>query len=315
MSEPTEPPATAPTEPSLFERARAAPITFALVAINFAVFAWAEHEGSTTDEGTLLRFGAAEPLHVWAGEYWRVATCMFLHIGLVHILMNSYMAIGWATSLERTIGKARFLAIYLLSGVGGGCASVVSGILFGPRISAGASGALFGVLGATLAIRRRGFPSWAAFWANPGVRSVAIQVAVWTAIGLTVLHLDNAAHFGGLAVGSLAAWLFTSTWPAVNRGWLAFAAAFAGLFIVAARPWWSPRGDSANDIAVYAHSYLTGKSPRRGDATPFHVDVARGTRFATKGCANGVAMACEVLEDYRKGRGAEGAKPAPEPGE
>jgi membrane associated rhomboid family serine protease len=185
-------------------------VTFALLAINFAVFAWAEHDGSTNDPETLLRFGAVEPLHVLGGEYWRVFTCMFLHIGLVHILMNSYMAVGWATSLERAMGRWRFLSIYLLSGVGGGCASVVSGLLFGPRISAGASGALFGVLGATLAIRRRGFPSWTAFFAHPGVRSVAFQVGIWTVLGLTVLHLDNAAHLGGLVVGSVAAWLFTS---------------------------------------------------------------------------------------------------------
>jgi membrane associated rhomboid family serine protease len=300
MSHPEDPPVSASrSEPSLLERLRGAPVTFAIIAIDFAVFGWAEHEGSTTDEGTLLRFGAAEPLHVWAGEYWRVATCMFLHIGLVHILMNSYMAIGWATSLERAIGKARFLAIYLLSGIGGGCASVVSGIIFGPRISAGASGALFGVLGATLAIRRRGFPSWSAFFANPGVRSVVVQVGIWTAIGLTVLHLDNAAHMGGLAVGSVGAWLFTSPSRAArSRGWVALVGAVAALFVIAARPWWSPTGDSANDIAVYANSYLTGKSPHRGEATPFHVDVARGVRFATKGCSHGVALACEVLAEH-----------------
>lgn len=312
MSDPNEPrpePRANPEEPSLFERARSAPVTFAIVAINFAVFGWAEHEGSTTDEGTLLRFGAAEPLHVWAGEYWRVATCMFLHIGIVHILMNSYMAIGWATSLERTIGKWRFLLIYLLSGVAGGCASVVSGILFGAHISAGASGALFGVLGATFAIRRRRFPTWSAFWADRGVRSVAIQVGIWTAIGFQI-HLDNAAHFGGLVAGSLGAWLFTSSSPARSKGWLALAAGVAALFLVAARPWWSPTGDQGRDIALFADSYLTGRSHRRGDPTPFHIDVARGTRFATKGCAHGVVMACEVLDDYRKGRGT----PTPEPG-
>lgn len=314
MSEPTEPPAkaTSADRPGLLERLRAAPVTFALIAIDFAVFGWAESTGSTTDEGTLLRFGAAEPLHVWAGEYWRVATCMFLHIGIVHILMNSYMAVGWATALERSVGKARFLTIYLLSGVAGGCASVASGILFGPRISAGASGALFGVLGATFAIRRRLFPSWAAFWADRGVRSVALQVGIWTAIGFQI-HLDNAAHLGGLVAGALAAWLFTSPSPARSRGWVALAAGLAALFVFAARPWWSPSGDSANDIAVYAHSYLTGKSPRRGDTTPFHVDIARGTRFATKGCSHGVVMACEVLEDYRKGQ--LGSAATPEPGE
>lgn len=275
MSEPS-------SEPSLIERARAAPITFAILAINFAVFGWGEYVGSTTDNATLLRFGAAEPLHVWAGEYWRVATCMFLHIGFVHILMNSYMAVGWATALERMIGKQRFLAIYLLSGVAGGCASVISGMLLGPRISAGASGALFGVLGATLAIRRRGFDSWKTFFANPGVRSVTIQVAIWTAIGLTVLHLDNAAHLGGLVAGSLAAWLFTS--PVVSKpAWAAFGAAFVALFVVATGVWWTPKGEAAQDVALYANSYF-----KIGE-------VARGERFAQKGCASGVALACEVL--------------------
>ena len=203
--------------PSLLARVRGAPVTFAILAINFAVFGWAEHVGSTTDGETLLRFGAVEPQLVLAGEYWRVFTCMFLHIGLVHILMNSYMAIGWSTSLERTVGKWRFLVLYLLSGVAGGCASVVSGVIFGPHISAGASGALFGVLGATFAIRRRSFPSWGTFMADRGVRSVALQVAIWTAIGFQI-HLDNAAHFGGLVAGSVGAWFLTSRSPTGSRG-------------------------------------------------------------------------------------------------
>jgi membrane associated rhomboid family serine protease len=303
MSEPTEPRVYAePKEPSLLERLRAAPMTFALLAVNFAVFGLAEYSGSTTDNSTLIRFGAAEPLHVWAGEYWRVATCMFLHIGLVHILMNSYMAIGWATSLERMVGKWRFLAIYLLSGVAGGCASVVSGLLLGPRISAGASGALFGVLGATLAIRRRAFPSWSTFFANPGVRSVAIQVGIWTAIGLTVLHLDNAAHFGGLAAGSIAAWLFTSRAP--RMGWVGLGAALVTLFIVSTGFWWSPKGEDRDDVAVWANSYLTGTLRTTKGPQPIPVDAARGVRLATKGCSNGIALACEVLASHVERQGA-----------
>ena len=79
--------------------------------------------------------------------------------------------------------------------------------------------------------------------------------------------------------------------------------------VFAARPWWTPTGDYGRDIALFADSYLTGRSHRRGDPMPFHIDVVRGTRFATKGCAHGVTMACEVLEDYRKG----GGTPMPEP--
>ena len=71
-------------EPTIFQRMRGAPITFAIAAINVAVYLWAEQSGGTKDPGIQLQFGAAEPIHVWAGEYWRVATCMFMHFGFMY---------------------------------------------------------------------------------------------------------------------------------------------------------------------------------------------------------------------------------------
>jgi rhomboid protease GluP len=292
-AEPAPPPEE---EPSIVERARAAPITFGLAAVNAIVFLVAEQSGSTTQEGTLLAFGAVEPLHVWVGEYWRVATCMFLHIGWIHLLWNTYASIGWSTTLEGALGKRRFLLVYLASGIGAGCASVVSGLLFGPRISAGASGAMFGIIGSTLVLRLRMLPTWRAFWEDRGIRSTLISIGIWTAIGLTALRMDNAAHFGGLVVGAVATWLLTSRAP--RNGWLAFGAAFAALFVGAAHPWWSPRGPSANDVAIYANSYLTGRNPHDPEGTPWPINVARGVRFAEKGCAHGVGLACSVLADH-----------------
>jgi membrane associated rhomboid family serine protease len=283
-------------EPTLLQKVRAAPITFALVAINAAVFLWVETHGGTTDEATLLRYGSIEPLHFWVGEYWRVATYMFMHIGWMHILMNMYVLIGWGAALERVLRKKRFLLLYLLSGIGGGCASVAGGILFGPHLSAGASGALFGIIGAVMALRRRQLPSFAAFFADKAIRSTLLQIGLWTAIGSVALHLDNSAHFGGFVVGAAVCWLFTSRSP--RNAWLAFAASFAALFVFAARPWWSPTGEHQNDIAIYANSYLTGKNPTKGQSTAWPIDVERGVRFAEKGCSHGVALACAVLADH-----------------
>jgi rhomboid protease GluP len=80
---------------------------------------------------------------------------MFLHVGWIHLLWNTYASIGWCTAIERAMGKRRFLFLYLASGVGAGCVSLVGSMIFGPKVSAGASGAMFGIIGATLAIRRQ----------------------------------------------------------------------------------------------------------------------------------------------------------------
>jgi membrane associated rhomboid family serine protease len=282
-----------PEAPTVFARVRAAPITFAILAINIAVFVYAEYYGGgTSNPGTLLRFGALEPWHVWVGEYWRLVTCMFLHGGLVHIALNTYMSIGWSTALERVLGRKRFLLLYLLSGIGGSSMSLISGLLFHPHVSVGASGAIFGVIGATLAIRRRQFADNASFIADRGVRSIAIQFGLLTLVGLTVLPLDNAAHVGGLVVGAALGTLFTSRAP--RNGWLALGAVFGVLLLLALRPWWSPRGKPDENVAAYATGYLTGRVGK--EAWP--VNVPLGVRLAEKGCAVGVARACLVLADH-----------------
>src|SRR6478672_1717596 len=98
-----------PPKPNLIDRLKASPITFAILVINVAWFLWAEHHGSTETNAVLLRFGAVEPIHVWTGEYWRVASYMFLHIGWVHLLWNSYAGFSICAGVERALGQRRFL--------------------------------------------------------------------------------------------------------------------------------------------------------------------------------------------------------------
>jgi membrane associated rhomboid family serine protease len=302
MSEPEPPPNSAPPareEPSLVEKIRAAPITGLIVALNVAFFIWLETHGSSTNGATLMRYGALEPLHVWTGEYWRLLTSMFMHQGFMHIAMNMYVLVGWGAALERALGPRRFLLLYMLAGLGGGCVSVASGLFFAPHSSVGASGALFGIIGAVLALRRRQMPDLRTFFANPAIRSLLIQIGLWTAIGSYWLHLDNAAHLGGFITGFAVAWIMTS--QARRNGWLALAAVFGVAFIVAARPWWTPSGDDVNDLLVLSRAYFTGEY----DGKPWPKDVARGERFLNKGCTHGIAHACLMLADHLESLGLE----------
>jgi membrane associated rhomboid family serine protease len=278
---------------------RAAPVTAVIVAMNVVFFVWLSTHGGSTDGGTLMRYGALEPLHVWAGEYWRLLTSMFMHQGIMHIGMNMYVMVGWGAALERALGPRRFALLYMLTGLGGGCVSVASGLVFAPHSSVGASGALFGIIGAVLALRRRQMPDLRTFFANPAIRSLLIQIGLWTAIGSFALHLDNAAHLGGFITGFAVAWIITS--PARRYGWLALAAAFGVAFIVAARPWWTPSGKDANDLLLLARAYITGQDG--GD--PFPKDVARGEHFLDKGCTHGIAHACLMLADHLEAQGPE----------
>jgi rhomboid protease GluP len=226
----------------------------------------------------------------------------------MHLVMNMYVLVGWGPPLERALGTKRFFLLYFLTGIAAGCTSVAGAIVFPSTHSlsgsVGASGALFGIIGAVMALRRRQLGSFQAFFADKGVRSILVQIGVWTAIGVYALHLDNAAHFGGFVSGFAAVWVMSSAPAARRNGWLAIGAVVAGLFVFAARPWWTPTGRDANDLVALANAYLYGNvtTPAGGSSWPH--DVARGERFLTKGCKSGVASACEALAEHVERMGA-----------
>jgi rhomboid protease GluP len=193
-----------PREPLLRKLGRA-PVTCGLALTNLAVLLVAEHYGSTTEVATLVRFGANDRSLVLAGEWWRLFTYMFLHVGWIHFFWNTYASWGWCASVERALGGWRFLVIYLAAGVGGGCASVLGHDI----VSAGASGALFGIIGARLVLERRVVPSWGAFMASPLTRATLKGVGFWIVLGVLVLPMDNYAHVGGLLTGAAVTWMLT----------------------------------------------------------------------------------------------------------
>lgn len=194
-----------------------APTTLAIALLCVAAWGASALSGDTSSARHLVASGALERGHVWAGEPWRLLTAPFLHAGAVHLAWNVSGALVTGGPVERALGSWRFLALYVVAAVGGSALSLLAQDV----VSVGASGALFGIVGAVLAIRHRVLGSWRAFTADPPTRQLVVALAVWNVIGIGLalagIRMDHFAHVGGFAFGALAARALTSRRPA-RRG-------------------------------------------------------------------------------------------------
>ena len=189
-------------------------ITYALIIINVLVFIAMYIFGKGSEDTlTLLLFGANYPVLVRAGDYYRLITSAFLHIGLLHLICNNYALYVIGSQLESFLGKAKFLIIYLVSAI---CGSLMS-MLFSDGISAGASGAIFGLLGSLLY-----FGYNYRVYLGTVLKSQIIPLIILNLIiGFVTPGIDNAAHIGGLLGGlgmtmALGIKYKTSTFEKVN---------------------------------------------------------------------------------------------------
>lgn len=151
------------------------------------------------DHAVLIGFGAKQnELIAGQHQYWRLVTSMFIHIGIIHLLLNNYALWIIGQEIERIYGSARFVILYLITGVLGSLGSYA----FNPQAtSAGASGAIFGLFGvmATFAFRyRKEIPETLS---REIKRRVLPIIALNLVFGLSVQIVDNAAHIGGLLSG------------------------------------------------------------------------------------------------------------------
>ena len=214
-----------------------APLTTLLLAACVALTAAAEHSGSTLQVDTLIRFGANERGHVWSGEFWRLVTSMFLHIGWFHLFWNVSAMFGWCGSVERFLGKGRFLAGYFLTGVTSSSLSLIGNNV----VSAGASGAAFGMIGLLLSGAYVKLGGTAPFLRHKGVANTLKWTVLWFALGMTVAPFDNWGHLGGLLSGLALGALWSAgdqLRPAArNAGWITLSAASFVLLIAAVYPW------------------------------------------------------------------------------
>lgn len=177
--------------------------TVVLIGINVAVFFILSLLGDTEDAVFMIDHGAMyEELVIQEQEYYRIFTCIFLHFGIEHLLNNMVMlgALGW--NLETETGKWRFLLIYFGSGVMGNLLSLWHNAVTGEHVvSAGASGAIFGLMGALLyvVIVNRGRLG------RLSGRGMLIMIALSLYFGFVSSGVDNLAHVGGLVCGFLLA--------------------------------------------------------------------------------------------------------------
>lgn len=176
-------------------------VTYVLLAVNVLVWLAMTVAGGSMNTEVLIRFGAKVNPLIADGQVWRLLTSMFLHIGLMHLFFNSYALFVFGTQVERLYGGGRFLAIYLLAGLWG---SMVS-FAFGPSLSAGASGAIFGLLGTMLAFFRR-HRERLGDWGRQRLLNLWGIAVFNLVLGFTVPSIDNLAHLGGLLSGAALGW-------------------------------------------------------------------------------------------------------------
>jgi rhomboid protease GluP len=170
-----------------------------------AMFLHARATGSNSsltdfDGRTLFDFGAKFGPALRAGQWWRLITAGFLHGGILHILMNSWVLFDLGAQTEESYGTGRFLFFYIFSTITGFYAS----FLWSPGLSIGSSAGIFGLIGAMIALGLRDKSSYGA-----AVRSHYTQWAIYGLLmGLLPLFaIDNAAHIGGLTGGFIVAYI------------------------------------------------------------------------------------------------------------
>ena len=147
---------------------------------------------------SLVDFGGNNLLLVQSGEIWRIISAAFLHVSLIHLLVNMYSLVIIGTQVETFIGKLKFLFIYLISAIVGSLLSLIFNEV--NIVSVGASGAIFGLMGALLY-----FGYHYRLYLSEAIKNQIIPVIVLNLIlGFMVSGVDNAAHIGGLIGGYLA---------------------------------------------------------------------------------------------------------------
>ena len=169
-----------------------------IVAINIIVFIVLSLFGDTTDGRFMLDHGAAFTPYILRGDYYRLITSMFLHFGLTHLIYNMLCLIFMGDILETIVGPVRYLVIYFAGGLAGNLLSMKIDISRGLyRVSAGASGAIFAVVGAILYILLRHKGQMGTIT----LRRLLLMIVLTLGQGFTDSGTDNAAHIGGLAAG------------------------------------------------------------------------------------------------------------------
>jgi membrane associated rhomboid family serine protease len=165
-----------------------------------------------------LAFGMI-PIAIAQGEWWRLLTSTLLHGSILHLLFNMYALYWLGPQLERSLGHVRFAALYILSALGGSVASYWFSDL--RTVSVGASGAIFGLITATIVIGRE---------MRTDVSQLIVLLGLNVVIGFLQSGIDWRAHFGGAITGAAIAFIYTKG-NRLNRDRI-HRAGLAGIFVL-----------------------------------------------------------------------------------
>jgi len=183
-----------------------ATITKIIIGINifmYLITAFLSKSILSSDIRVLVFLGAKANSFINNGEYYRLITSMFLHGGLIHLALNMYALNSIGPLIENYFGKVKYLIIYFISGI----LSSYFSYLFSPSVSIGASGAIFGVLGATLIIayknRKRGGKEF--------LNNIISVIVVNLILGFSIPNVDNFGHIGGLIGGIIVTLILINT--------------------------------------------------------------------------------------------------------
>lgn len=185
------------------EEIKKEPVTALLILLNILIFLIVEFTGGSENGQHMLECGACyAPLILEQGEWYRVFFSMFLHFGAPHLINNILVLFVLGQRLEPAVGKLKFLLIYIAGGLGGNLISLFWDIHAGDySVSAGASGAVFALMGGMIYVIMR----YRGRVADLTIRQMLIMAAFSLYFGFASEGVDNAAHAGGLVCGFLTA--------------------------------------------------------------------------------------------------------------
>lgn len=182
-------------------------LTLIILAVNVAVYFYIEWNGSSYDTDYMIQMGAVyDPLVLYKHEFYRMFTHFFLHFGFDHLFNNMVSLLVLGFSLEQAIGKWRFATIYFSSGILAGVTSIIYNVyVCQETVSCGASGAIYGLMGALLILLIAGSRGR---WTSEVPRYL-LFLAFSIYSGMQDPSIDNAAHIGGFVAGALICLIMT----------------------------------------------------------------------------------------------------------
>lgn len=208
-------------------------VTYSLMGINILLFLAMYFWGNGSEDAlTLLKFGANYAPLVKMGEYYRLITAGFLHIGIFHLFFNMYALYIVGSQLEGFIGKTKFIIIYFGSMITG---NLMGSLFLGNSISAGASGAIFGLFGALLYFGYH----YRVYLGNMMTSQIIPVLILNFLLGFMIKGIDLASHIGGFIGGLLLLWALGVTYKSKKndkiQGWILFMMFFLFLLFLVLR--------------------------------------------------------------------------------